>query len=358
MMASGDKDRSLGHLLRQASAAGPAPSGLGPCLDAEALAAWADEGLSPRALAMAEAHVSECARCQAMVAVLMKQPPVQAADAHRSWKWSLGWLVPLGAGVAAVSLWFAVPQRTTPIDSSRPFSRARIETPSAQAPASPPSTLADRVQPVPPQAAVGAERAASADARSKPVNELAKAEASNALRRDESVSGARPAEETPRRGALASQDALGRLAAEPSAVSAAASPLAAPAAAAERDRAFRQDAADARQVASPDPSVRWRIGAGGSVEVSSNGGGSWQTQASGVTADLTAGSAPAPSVCWVVGRGGTVLRTDDSGRTWLRVAFPRAVDLVGVQAIDGVTATVTASDGRVFRTTDAGRTWQ
>lgn len=357
-MANSRRDQSLEHLLRRARAADPTPGGLGPCLDAEVLAAWADGGLPPRALAMAEAHVSECARCQAMVAVLMKQPPVQAAEARRAWKWSVGWLVPLGAGVAAVGLWFAVPQRTTPTDGSRPLARSQIETPSVQAPAAPPSTLANRAQPAPPQAAVGGELAASADARPKPANELAKAEASIALRRDEAVSGARPAEETPQRGALASQDAVGRLAAEPPAVPAAASPLAAPAAAAERDRAFRQNAAGARQVASPDPSVRWRIGAAGSVEVSSNGGASWETQASGVTADLTAGSAPAPSVCWVVGRGGTVLRTGDSGRTWIRVAFPQAVDLVGVQATDGVTATVTASDGRVFRTADAGRTWQ
>jgi len=60
-------------------------------------------------------------------------------------------------------------------------------------------------------------------------------------------------------------------------------------------------------VVSPDPSVRWRIGAGGSIQRSDDGGARWAAQASGVAQDLIAGSSPQRGVCWVVGRAGTVL---------------------------------------------------
>ena len=356
MTTNSRRDQSLEHLLRQSRAADPTSGGRSPCLDAETLAAWADGGLPPHPLAVAEAHAVECARCQAAVAVLMKQPvPVRDAVQRRRWKWGAGWLVPLAAGAAAVGVWLAVPQRTAPADEAHPGTLAMLETKTAAVPAPEPSAPADRGLPAQPPAVAGGAPAASAEQRSSAANEVAKAESADAFRRDETASGARQAEGLPRSRASASQEAVGRLAAEPAAATAAAG-TAAPAAAAPV-RAVVQDAAGPRQVESPDLSIRWRIGAGGSVEVSADAGLSWQPQASGVTADLTAGSAPASSVCWLVGRAGAVLRTSDGGRTWLRVVFPQTLDLVAVEATDALTATVTASGGRIFRTIDAGGTW-
>jgi photosystem II stability/assembly factor-like uncharacterized protein len=115
----------------------------------------------------------------------------------------------------------------------------------------------------------------------------------------------------------------------------------------------------ARDIASPDPSIRWRIGPSGSIQRTTNGGATWETlstSSSGVSDDLTAGAAPSATTVWIVGRGGTVLLSTD-GRRWQRVAFPERVDLVAVRADDAVNATVTTADGRTFKTSDGGRTW-
>jgi photosystem II stability/assembly factor-like uncharacterized protein len=103
--------------------------------------------------------------------------------------------------------------------------------------------------------------------------------------------------------------------------------------------------------------VRWRITTPGSVERSTDGGLTWQRQATGVTTPLVTGAAPSPVICWVVGRGGIVLRSTD-GATWQRVGLPDAIDLVAINAADAATATVTAADGRRFSTDDGGTTWR
>ena len=109
-------------------------------------------------------------------------------------------------------------------------------------------------------------------------------------------------------------------------------------------------------IVSSNPASRWRIVDGGDVERSSDGGSTWQTQKTGVTETLTAGSSPSPSVCWLVGPHGIVLLSTDD-RSWRRVAFPEEVALAAVSGIDDQTATVTTADGRTFATSDAGRTW-
>jgi len=110
------------------------------------------------------------------------------------------------------------------------------------------------------------------------------------------------------------------------------------------------------EITSPDPSVRWRIRGGGSVEHTTNGGTAWEAAPTGVDAVLTAGASPSPLVCWLIGRAGTVLLSTD-GRTFRRVPFPEMTDLATVQATDAQTATVTTTGGRTFRTTDGGGTW-
>ena len=68
---SRDRDRileqALKHELRAADTAAA-----GACLDADTLGAWTDGGLQPAEMAAVEAHVSTCARCQAMVGTMMR----------------------------------------------------------------------------------------------------------------------------------------------------------------------------------------------------------------------------------------------------------------------------------------------
>jgi photosystem II stability/assembly factor-like uncharacterized protein len=111
------------------------------------------------------------------------------------------------------------------------------------------------------------------------------------------------------------------------------------------------------EILSPDRSIRWRPGAAGVVQYSSDGGATWQPLVTGVSVDLTAGASPSASVCWLVGRAGTVLLSTD-GRRWQRATFPAPVDLIAVSAADARTATVTTADGRRFTTADGGSSWR
>jgi photosystem II stability/assembly factor-like uncharacterized protein len=101
----------------------------------------------------------------------------------------------------------------------------------------------------------------------------------------------------------------------------------------------------------------WRYGEGGHVERSTDGGRTWQRQASGVSTSLVDGSATSDLVCWLVGPRGVVLRTTD-GRTWERLPSPTFADLVSVHAWSALIATVTAADRTSYETADGGRTWR
>ncbi len=110
-------------------------------------------------------------------------------------------------------------------------------------------------------------------------------------------------------------------------------------------------------IPSPDPSVLWRAGPGGSIERSRDAGRTWETQVSNVTADLLAGSAPSETVCWVVGRAGTILRTTD-GEQWEKVFSPVPADWIGIQARDALHASVATAGRERYTTNDGGKTWR
>jgi photosynthesis system II assembly factor YCF48-like protein len=111
-MTDPERDQSVERWLRQTPAAGVRSESA--CLDAETLAAWAEGLLHGPERAAAEAHASGCARCQAMLAVMVRTmpgPPPTPVSALRKW---LTMLTPALAAGAAVALWFAVDQRPLP----------------------------------------------------------------------------------------------------------------------------------------------------------------------------------------------------------------------------------------------------
>src|SRR5262249_9026525 len=122
------------------------------------------------------------------------------------------------------------------------------------------------------------------------------------------------------------------------------------------DELVRLDRASVVEIATPEPSIRWRIAGGRVVQRSTDAGTNWDTESTGVTSELTAGAAPSSSICWLVGRAAVVLLSTD-GHAWRRVQFPVAVDLIAVRAVDERTASVTTIDGRIFTTRDGGETW-
>ena len=114
-----------------------------------------------------------------------------------------------------------------------------------------------------------------------------------------------------------------------------------------------------RTIRTPDGKTVWILGDHGVILRSSDGGTSWASQSSGVSASLLAGSAPSEMVCWVVGKQGSVLLTTDGGEHWQKIGSPTTGDLIGVSARDAQNAAIW-SDPSLPRyvTHDGGKTWQ
>ncbi|MEO8258975.1 MAG: hypothetical protein ABI868_16635 [Acidobacteriota bacterium] len=344
------------------------PAGSGPdCLDAETVAAWADDTLGRDERRAAETHAAGCARCLALVAAMAQTAPPAA---QRSW-WrapAVGWLVPLTAAAAALLVWMMVPgpARGPAVTSMSSAIVPEQPRPSVAEVASAPlrSSKAD-AQAVNrnERAAAGRERAPAAAAgqigAAPPVG-MAKALAENAR------VGAAPSSSL----APSSAQSATAAAAPPlpsAAADAAAGGVIEPPVSVQRTAAAPLGSAGARNlllearrppavIASPNPISLWRILDGGVVEHSADEGATWEQQPTGVTVMLTAGASPAPSVCWLVGPQGIVLLSID-GRSWQRITFPETADLTSVRATDASTATVYTADGRAFSTSDGGRSW-
>jgi photosystem II stability/assembly factor-like uncharacterized protein len=111
-------------------------------------------------------------------------------------------------------------------------------------------------------------------------------------------------------------------------------------------------------IVAPIAEYSWRVWPGGKIEYSFDNSRTWQTQKSGVTADLTGGSAPTGKVCWVVGKAGTILLTIDRGKHWKQLSSPIKGDVEGVFAQDAKRASIwTPSHKQSFETNDGGVTW-
>ena len=354
--------------------------GSSACLDAESLAAWLDNRLTPAQRSAAETHAASCLRCQSMLAAMART--ATAADSlmpgeerSRSWVFRFApWMAALG-GAAAVALLVvamqpgtrenaAVPAVTAP-DTAAQVEPAK-ETPSEHLQAKKDAPAAAPATPAPARSrtdARGGQLAHSKDleARQKAAAEtLAKKEKPTApLARDErdfrtadaAAAAAKPAAPVP-------PPSQGQAGAVPPPVTQVGERAQESQRFAAAQRAAALDAIVAPIfIQSPDANVRWRIMGGTVVQHSVDAGASWTTHDVKVEAPLVAGSAPTAGVCWLVGRQGTVLVTTD-GRTWQRVTSPAAVDLLGVVATSADNATVTAADGRSLTTTDRGRTWR
>jgi hypothetical protein len=338
-------------------------------LDAETVAAWIDGGLDAATLAAAEAHASNCDRCQALLATVARTLPVDGigdlkgavsgtGQEERVSGWSWKWLTPIAATAAAVTLWMVVPQ-----EPMRPPAAVAPQSDVAQAPipSSPPLPSAPPIATTAPDKQVtpaerkeqfsGPGRDASGerpDARAK----LADAQ-SNTTAAEESR------ERQEKRAA-----SLERAAAAPPAASAptvaaapaeAARETAAPGAALGAVAQLRKQAAPI-EIAAPDGRHRWRVGAE-TIEFSQDAGRTWMPVRLTAGDSVTAGVSPSALVCWLAGRQGLVLIATD-GTNFTRLPFPERVDLSAITATDARQATVTTVDGRTFRTADSGRTWE
>lgn len=322
-------------------------------LDAETVAAWMDGGLDATSLAAAEAHASNCERCQALLATVARTFPAadrvgtghEAPATTRFWRW---WLAPIAATAAAVTLWMVVPQDPMRSPASiAPDAEVAPQAPAVAAEATPPPPA-----PAPPSDARFSESRRNAPARRRDqANDLE----SKAKRAD---AQANKGDVAPLRDRQEKREAnLERAPAE----AARAAPVA-PAAPDARDApavgALTQLHKQAAPLVfvSPDPRFRWRA-TGSTIEHSQDGGRTWIPVRLTANEIITGGSSPAPLVCWAVGRRGLVLIATD-GTNFTPLPFPDRVDLTSITATDARRATVTTADGRVFHTDDSGRNWR
>ena len=381
------RDRALEHLLRHRTPAAPAMTPA--CADPETLAAWIEGGLDAHAMAETERHLSDCARCQAMLAAIVRSEP--ETPAAESWwpRMHLRWLVPLSAAAAATVLWMVVPAARPDVPVAEPeTTRARGELGAPAPAAEPSSTQQEKAERAAPATASPSAAPASPAPPVQLGNEAREAPSSS----DQARPGAaadRAREETPaERQALAKQtaDPLARSdqrrpealqesvqitgaapAAEAPRAARAMPPSPAPSAVGGAVAGFADSVGPT--IPSQDAVVRWRLvgtvppnadmgpAVDGMVERSDDGGATWRRVSTGVLRRFTAGYAPSAAVCWLVGPGGTVVLTTDA-RTWRQLAVPAPdANLTSVEASDASTATVRDTAGRAFRTTDGGATW-
>lgn len=318
MNADHDRDRALDQALKAALGRGADAPITPACLDAETLAAWMDGGLDSQSVAMAEAHASNCGRCQAMIGTLARVTPAvtaSGASPARLWRW---WLAPLAAGAAAVTLWMVVPTDRY----SAPPQTSEIQI----APEPPPAPARDAVAPAPERLQ---KNAPSAGKDQQDANKLADSAA-----RVNSATGTAAVDESKRKA-----EAL----------------MKADAAAERRDRTEPKALQETVTVTTSQPTPPPPAAVPSAAAPALGQLGAQVALPPGV--QITASASPSSTISWFVGRAGVVLLTVD-GKTATRLPFPDTTDLTAVTATDARIAVVTTIDGRVFRTEDGGQTWR
>jgi photosystem II stability/assembly factor-like uncharacterized protein len=384
-MTNQDREETLGRLLTSMQGHSHTDAS-SACLDAESLAAWLENQLTPAERSVAESHAASCARCQAMLAAMARtataaEASAPAEDRSRSWVFRFApWMAALGAA-AVVAVMVANLPRTEPPPELQATASEDAAPAAIDALKDAPVAVQEKKETAAPSAAARAPAAAPADqqrarADSAEGPRSARPQAPSALAkttdaRQMAAADAKAKQEKPAAPLARSEPGLAAVAPPAQGQATASPPLVTPVGERAPERsafgaarsAAARDALAENVILAPvliqscEANVRWRIMGGTVVQHTADGGATWTTQDVKVEAALVAGSAPTASVCWLVGRQGTVFVTAD-GRTWQRVTSPPALDLIGVTATGADSATVTAADGRSFTTSDRGRTWR
>jgi len=353
------------------------------CLDAETLAAWVDGTLSDRELAQVEAHVADCARCQAIAAGVADMAldvardraaaPARAGHPTARGGWPLRWLAPIAAAAAVALIWIALPDRgSEPTGAATAVARLEQADELAPEPAAANPTASQEGLESPTAPAESPNRDTNSDSAA-PIGQMARAEVAvrEAPAEASPVPAAPPAQAAAaRRPSPAEAEAVDELRANANEGIAGRTGVVTYRPEDERQENFiivarrepdlPEDARLARSAvadsADGGQSAMWRVESG-AVERSADGGNTWTPVTVPISTRLNAGSAPSPDVCWLVGDGGVVLRTID-GTDFEQIGFPRSATLVSVEADDANRARVTTDTGTVFTTDDGGRTWE
>ena len=101
----------------------------------------------------------------------------------------------------------------------------------------------------------------------------------------------------------------------------------------------------------------WAVGAGGVILHTTDGGGTWVSQSSGVLTGLSGVAFADASHGWAVGASGVILATTDGGATWTKQTSPFVADLGAVACTSADDGCAVGAGGVILATTDGGATW-
>src|SRR6266478_3186670 len=413
-MPSDDRERNFEQALASHLLPGSSASGLsGACSDAETLAAYHERSLAPDQMVSLKTHVTDCERCQQILAHLdaTDEIAVTAANTARQataassssvrvlhgrrptlWRW----VAPAGALAAALLVWVAfregnslrIPVRATQVVVKQAEAAKNLPAPSR--PLTPPSLDATpkeerasrgtlgKLNAAPPTQTVGAPKPPprsllkqkdSSDAGKKSwVADDSAQMADNSLNREVS-----PAPEE----ALQSRpEALERIeTAKTDAAKIAAENKAANARLDTFSPGSRQQPAPTpaprSAMAGPVPAAPSARTVAPSEPAGVSGGVAQQQEIAGMSkfsekarmrlansiGEVTI-SAPGGTVSWQVGQAGIIEFSSDAGKTWTLQPSGVTTDLLGGSAPSEKACWIVGGNGTILRTTDAGAHWQ
>ena len=104
----------------------------------------------------------------------------------------------------------------------------------------------------------------------------------------------------------------------------------------------------------------WICGYDGTIKNTTDGGNTWQSQLSGVSANLWDISFVSNLKGWICGANNTILKTSDGGKTWKNVLPSDSLNkfYVSIKFIDENNGWTSNNHGEILRTTDGGESWE
>jgi len=104
--------------------------------------------------------------------------------------------------------------------------------------------------------------------------------------------------------------------------------------------------------------IGWACGRWGTILHTTDGGRTWQRQASGTRFTLTSIHFVDNRTGWAVGDGGTILGTTNGGNTWEKQESPVPYYHMGVYFMTSRKGWIVSERTHILATNDGGRTWE